>query len=117
MGNLQNRHYTMKTKNIQIDFSGLTKQAFHQKMKELLGFPDFYGMNWDAMIDSLSYMRQPEAGMSEITLGTDDMLVIDCKNITRSGFELESFLEVIQACNERELNVCGKSLILLNIIP
>ena len=107
----------MKAKTIQIDFTGLTKQDFHQKLKEALGFPDFYGMNWDAMIDCLSYMRDPSAGMSEVTLAEDEMLVIDCKNITQACFDLKTFLEVIQACNARELNACGKTQILLNILP
>ena len=46
----------------------MTELSLNIKMKELLGFPDFYGMNWDAMIDCLSYMRQPSAGMSSVAL-------------------------------------------------
>lgn len=106
----------MKTKAIQIDFNGLTERGLNLKMKELLGFPDFYGMNWNAMLDCLSYMRYPDACMSTITLAEDEMLVIDCMNILHSCFDLDVFLEVIQQCNERELNACGKSQILLNLL-
>ena len=44
----------MANHSIKIDCSGMTELSLNIKMKELLGFPDFYGMNWDAMIDCLS---------------------------------------------------------------
>ena len=40
----------MANHSIEIDCSGMTELSLNIKMKELLGFPDFYGMNWDAMI-------------------------------------------------------------------
>ena len=37
-----------------IDLTGIdTKAAFHQTMKSQLGFPDWYGVNWDAFWDAI----------------------------------------------------------------
>ena len=37
-------------------------------MKELLGFPNFYGMNWNVIIDYLGCMHYPHEHMLEMTL-------------------------------------------------
>ena len=107
----------MKYKTITIDCDGMTKIELNQTMKDLLGFPDFYGMNWDAMIDCLSYMRQPETGMSNLTLENDEMLLINCKRLSKANFDLKNFLDVIEFVNEREISCGGISQILLNPIP
>lgn len=40
---------------ITIDVSGLTdERALHLLLKQNLGFPDFYGMNWDAFWDAIT---------------------------------------------------------------
>ena len=91
----------MANQSIEIDCSGMTELALNIKMKELLGFPDFYGMNWDAMIDCLSYMRQPSAGMSSVALNDDEALVIYCKNLSEASFDIAVFIDVIRAVNER----------------
>ena len=52
-------------------------------MKVLLGFPDCYGMNWDAMIACLSNIRYPYEQISEVTLGNDETLFIYCKDLSK----------------------------------
>ncbi|MFD5122655.1 barstar family protein [Streptomyces sp. NPDC058385] len=40
---------------ISIDVSGLTdERALHLLLKHELGFPDFYGSNWDAFWDAIT---------------------------------------------------------------
>ena len=107
----------MANYSIEIDCSGMTELSLNIKMKELLGFPDFYGMNWDAMIDCLSYMRQPSAGMSNVALKEDEALVIYCKNLSEASFEVAEFVDVISAVNEREINTGNSALIFLCPIP
>ena len=97
----------MANHSIEIDCSGMTELSLNIKMKELLGFPDFYGMNWDAMIDCLSYMRQPSAGMSSVALNDDEALVI----------YIAVFIDVIRAVNEREINAGNSAQIFLCPIP
>ena len=98
----------MANHSIEIDCSGMTELSLNIKMKELLGFPDFYGMNWDAMIDCLSYMRQPSAGMSSVALNDDEALVIYCKNLSEASFDIAVFIDVIRAVNEREMVIALK---------
>jgi hypothetical protein len=38
--------------------------SFHAVFKEALGFPEFYGANMDAWIDCMTYLDDPEAGMT-----------------------------------------------------
>lgn len=93
----------MKAKEITINYDNLNKEGLLKVLKKELGFPDFFGMNWDALIDCVSYMRQPEAGLSEVFL--------------QANFETDEFLDVVQFINERELSSCGNSQVLLNLIP
>ena len=109
--------FEMANHSIEIDCSGMTKLSLNIKMKELLGFPDFYGMNWDAMIDCLSYMRQPSAGMSSVALNDDEALVIYCKNLSEASFDIAVFIDVIRAVNEREINAGKSAQIFLCPIP
>ena len=107
----------MKAKEITIKFDNLNKEGLLKVLKEDLGFPDFFGMNWDALIDCLSSMRQPEAGLSEVFLDDDEFLIINCKNFLQANFETDVFLDVVQFITERELCSCGNSQVLLNLIP
>jgi hypothetical protein len=50
--------------------------AFHTESQAAFGFPDFYGRNMDAWIDSLSTLREGD-GMSKFQLGPDETLEIE----------------------------------------
>ena len=39
-------------------------KSFHDYFSEEFGFPDFYGKNMDAWIDCMTYLDEPEGGMS-----------------------------------------------------
>lgn len=77
----------------------MSEKELNKTMKELLGFIDGYGMNWDAMIDSLSYMRFPHEQMVELTLEEDEALIIYCKNLPKAKFDIPKFIDVIEAVN------------------
>lgn len=51
--------------------------SFHQAFKEMLGFPDFYGANMDAWVDCMSYLDDPSAGMSQVTIEAGEMLSLE----------------------------------------
>jgi hypothetical protein len=53
--------------------------AFHSESQDAFGFPDFYGHNMDAWIDSLSTLREGD-GMSKFTLGPEETLEIEVLN-------------------------------------
>ena len=50
--------------------------SFHSVFQEVLGFPDFYGRNMDAWIDCMTYVDDPDAGMSSITVVKGDVLIL-----------------------------------------
>lgn len=106
----------MKAKEITINFDNLNKKGLLEDLKEKLGFPDFFGMNWDALIDCVSNMRQPEAELSEVFLDEDEVLIINCRNLLQADFDTNEFLGVVQCINGRELSSCGNSQVLLNLI-
>lgn len=56
-----------KTVIVKIDANRIVDSAsFHDVFAEALGFPGFYGRNMDAWIDCLSYLDEPEAGMTSV---------------------------------------------------
>ena len=50
--------------------------SFHECFLKTFGFPDFYGRNMNAGIDCMSYLDDPDAGMSKVNVGIGDVLVI-----------------------------------------
>ena len=49
---------------VRIDCSEATDP--HDLFAEAFGLPDFYGHNWDAWIDCMSHLDEPDAGLSSI---------------------------------------------------
>lgn len=50
------------------------KQGFHKEFKNVMGFPDFYGMNMDAWIDCMSDIN---GGMTKPILNTNEPICIE----------------------------------------
>src|SRR5688572_31967680 len=65
-------------KTIQVD-EGIFKDdsIFHKQFAEIMGFPGFYGCNWDAWIDCMSSIRSPQEEMSKVTVGKSELLEIE----------------------------------------
>ncbi|MEJ2210694.1 MAG: barstar family protein [Anaerolineae bacterium] len=79
--------------------------TFHQEFKKVFGFPDFYGANMDAWIDCMSYLRDPDAGMSQITVGRGEQLMLEV--VDSNGFrarcpeQFEALIECTAFVNRR----------------
>ena len=66
---------------LSIDFVGInTVGEMHEQLKQAFGFPDFYGANFNALIDCLGDIRYPEYGMSELIIGENETLNLKIKN-------------------------------------
>lgn len=93
-------------KKLSIDFSGIkTDVDFHNKMRELFGFPEFYGMNFNAFNDCLNSLRYPEEDMSNIHLDKDEYLLLEVKRIDLISDELRyNFLLSIKAINQGSIS-------------
>lgn len=64
-------------KTVEIDGAAVKDEvSFHQTFRDALGFPDFYGHNFDAWIDCMGYLDDPAAGMSSINVGPGEVLVL-----------------------------------------
>ncbi len=53
-----------------------TTADFHAELATQLGLPGFYGANLDALIDCLSYVDDPDAGMSTVHVPRGGVLVL-----------------------------------------
>lgn len=103
----------MKFKTIQIECKGLTEKDLHLIFKEKLGFPDFYGMNKDALTDCLSYLRNPEAEMTRVSLEEDEVLLLYCNDLSEAKFHSSDLLGIIEWVNARGLAWFNKPFVFL----
>ncbi|MEZ4401121.1 MAG: HutD family protein [Kofleriaceae bacterium] len=60
----------------------------HAELARVLGFPDFYGANLDALIDCLTYLDEPDAGMSRVHVRPGGVLVLSVRNAPALPTEL-----------------------------
>lgn len=93
---------------IRIDARRFTsEEATHQALDEAFGFPEFYGRNWDALVDCLTDLDQPSAGMTRVNVfpGQCVLLVLDhVRELTEEQDRLRRKLEdVLAFVNGRRL--------------
>ena len=103
----------MKFKTIQIDCKGLKEKELHMSFKEKLGFTDFYGMNGNALIDCLSYLREPEAKMTKVFLEEDEVLLIKCNDLSKAKFDVSHLVDIVEWVNARGLAWFNKPFVFL----
>ena len=63
----------MKTINLPFDIFK-NEITFHEAFVKIMGFPDFYGMNWNAWIDCMSYIDDSEANMSQVQVAPGEQI-------------------------------------------
>ncbi|HAF2950225.1 TPA: barstar family protein [Salmonella enterica] len=87
---------------------------FHNKFKQLFGFPDFYGNNFHAFVDCLTSLRIPEDGMTSVNIKQDEYILLEVSNINHLSDDLRhDFLLSIQEVNNRSILFGEKASILL----
>ncbi|HET7831530.1 MAG TPA: barstar family protein [Gallionella sp.] len=91
---------------ITIDFSRIKDlSSFHSAFKETMGFPEFYGRNMDAWIDCMSCIDDPDAGMSAVTVKSDESLEIVLLSIETAIKScpdvFQGFLKCVAFVNQR----------------
>jgi len=72
--------------------------TFHSVCQRAFGFPEFYGRNMDAWIDCMSYMDEPEAGMSALTLKPGELLLITVPNAEAFHERVPDIFDAFIAC-------------------
>jgi barstar (barnase inhibitor) len=71
--------------------------SFHEEFKRAMGFPDFYGMNMDAWIDCLTFLREGD-GMSRFHLASGEMLHIELPDARGFKSRLPEIFEALIDC-------------------
>lgn len=78
---------------VRIDARRLTDEAeLHNVMNESFGFPDFYGNNMEALIDCLTFLDDPGAGMSRVQVFPGQIVLLVLENLV----ELNQVQEVLR---------------------
>ena len=106
-------------KRIRLDTQRISDwNSFHEQFQELLGFPEFYGKNMNAWIDCMSYLDDPDAGMSGLTLESEEQLVIEVPGAkdfrNRCPEQFEALIDCTTAVNQRYLDDGQRPLLLLS---
>ncbi len=93
-------------------------EGFHNYFKETFGFPEFYGKNMDAWIDCMTYLDDPERGMSKVTVGKGELIVLQIINAEHlkqiSPDIYMALLECSAFVNRRRIEVGDDPLIILS---
>ena len=74
-------------------------ESLHAVFQEAFGFPDFYGRNMDAWIDCLTYLDDPDAGMTTIHVDTGNVLVLCISGMTELKKRCPEIYESLVECS------------------
>lgn len=104
---------------VKIDTSKILDwNTFHYVFSEGFGFPAFYGRNMNAWIDCMSYLDDPDAGMSEINCSKGDFVVIELTEAKTFKERCHEQYEAIIGCaafvNFRSLDAGENPLLMLS---
>jgi hypothetical protein len=56
-------------------------KSFHEVFASVFGFPEFYGRNMNAWIDCMSYLDDPDAGMTSVIGTSSDIVTLRIDHI------------------------------------
>lgn len=91
--------------------------SFHIVFSELMGFPDFYGRNMNAWIDCMSYINEPGALMSHVSLNPGEILALEIVGTENFAHRLPEIFTALVECasfvNLRHVNKGNPPVIVL----
>jgi hypothetical protein len=86
-------------KAVRIDGNRITDWvSFHAVFSESFGFPGFYGCNMNAWIDCMSYLDDPDSGMSKIHVAPGETLAVVVENASSLKFRCPEQLQALMEC-------------------
>ena len=81
--------------------------SFHDEFDRVFGFPEFYGRNMNAWIDCLTYLDDPESGMTRIHCEAGQILTVELVNSNSLKNKWPELFDAIIECsafvNERRV--------------
>ncbi len=101
--NMHSKIFIMPTRDIS-DWA-----SFHQVSKQVFGFPEFYGRNMNAWIDCMTSVDAPEDGMTRVTVGVGELLVICVEEASdfqsRCPEQYDALVECSSFVNHRRIDI------------
>jgi len=86
--------------------------SFHDIFARSLGFPDFYGRNMNAWIDCMTYLDDPQSGMTSVHGTATDVVVLILENVASIPREVyDALVECTAFVNWRRIDL-GEAAIL-----
>ena len=73
-------------------------RSFHEVCREAFGFPDFYGMNMDAWIGCMSYLRE-DAGMTRFLLSEGEKMYVEVEAAEDFKSRLPEIYRALRECS------------------
>lgn len=104
---------------VKIDCARIRSEStFHDVFAGGFGFPDFYGRNMDAWIDCMTYLDEPDAGMSKITVPKGECLTLHLENVADFARRTPQLFNTLTRCvafvNYRRIENGGRSVLALS---
>lgn len=93
---------------VRIDARRFTSETeLHRALNEALGFPSFYGNNMSALIDCLTSLDNPGAGMSRVQVFPGEVLLLVLENVDSlnraQAAQTRALLDAVSYVNLRRL--------------
>jgi RNAse (barnase) inhibitor barstar len=73
--------------------------SFHKVFADELGFPDYYGRNMDAWIDCMTYLDEPESGMTRVSVEPGEVLTLILDNVKSLKNQLPEIYDALVECS------------------
>ena len=73
--------------------------TFHSVFAETFGFPDFYGRNMDAWIDCMTWMDDPDGGMTSIHAPPGGVVVLELEHVNEFAERCPDLYAAIIECS------------------
>jgi hypothetical protein len=91
--------------------------TFHDVFSDVFGFPPYYGRNPAAWIDCMTYVDEPDAGMTQVTVGAGDVLTLHLDGVDefagRCPEQYDALIEWVAFVNWRRIEVGERAIIAL----
>jgi len=106
-------------KVVDIDSSQILDwDTFHGLFRDVIGFPEFYGMNMNAFIDCMGYIDSPDAQMTTITTSPGETLLLNILDVDsfqrRCPAQFQELVSAIAFVNYRKKASSNASMIALS---
>jgi Barstar (barnase inhibitor) len=93
-------------------------ETFHDVFAEIMGFPSFYGRNMNAWIDCMTYLDEPDDGMTSVHTPEGGVLVLQLEHLddfaTRCPSQYAAVINCAAFVNWRRIESGGGPVLVLS---